>query len=98
MPSSDNINTRAVSAVKWAAIGTVTRFVLQLGVQIVLARLLGPETYGLFAMGLLVLTLSTFLADFGFSWGLVQNPQVERADVRFAFTWQCVSGAIAMAA
>lgn len=91
-----DVKQRAVSAVKWAAVGTVTRFVLQMGVQIILARLLGPEIYGLFAMGLLVMTLSTFLADFGFAWGLVQNEQLNEADIRFAFTWQCLSGAVAM--
>ncbi|MCL6483049.1 MAG: lipopolysaccharide biosynthesis protein, partial [Janthinobacterium lividum] len=96
MPVSADIKTRSVSAVKWAALGTVTRFVLQMGVQIVLARLLGPEIYGLFAMGLLVMTLSTFLADFGFAWGLVQNQELQDDDIRFAFTWQCLSGAAAM--
>ncbi|MDI3292646.1 lipopolysaccharide biosynthesis protein [Janthinobacterium tructae] len=96
MPASADIKTRAVSAVKWAALGTVTRFVLQMGVQIVLARLLGPEIYGLFAMGLLVMTLSTFLADFGFGWGLVQNQELHDDDIRFAFTWQFLSGGAAM--
>ena len=65
MPSGE-INNKAVSAVKWAAVGTVTKFGVQLAAQVVLARLLGPENYGLFAMGLVVLTLSNFLADFGF--------------------------------
>ncbi|WP_256080025.1 lipopolysaccharide biosynthesis protein [Massilia sp. YIM B04103] len=98
MASSDKLDQQAVGAVKWAALGTVARFSLQLAVQIVLARLLGPDSYGVFALGLLVLTLSTFLADFGFSWGLVQNQEVREEDVRFAFTWQFLSGSLAMAA
>jgi lipopolysaccharide exporter len=89
---SSEINKKSVSAVKWAAAGTVIRFGLQLFTQVILARLLGPESYGLFAMGLIVLTLSTFVADFGFSWGLVQNQELKEEDVRFAFTWQLVSG------
>lgn len=94
MPSGE-INNKAVSAVKWAAVGTVTKFGVQLIAQVILARLLGPENYGLFAMGLVVLTLSNFLADFGFSWALVQNQQLTKDDVRFAFTWQFISGAMA---
>ena len=74
---SSDINKQGVSAVKWAAVGTVIRFGLQLFTQVILARLLGPESYGLFAMGLIVLTLSTFVADFGFSWGLVQNQELK---------------------
>ncbi|WEF35677.1 oligosaccharide flippase family protein [Pseudoduganella chitinolytica] len=92
---SSDIKQKSVSAVKWAAVGTVIRFVLQLLTQVVLARLLGPETYGLFAMGLIVLTLSNFVADFGFSWGLVQNQTLTEQDIRFAFTWQLLSGGLA---
>lgn len=93
--SNSDLNQKSVSAVKWAAAGTVIRFVLQLLTQVILARLLGPESYGLFAMGLIVLTLSTFVADFGFSWSLVQNKELTESDVRFAFTWQLLSGALA---
>lgn len=93
-----DIRHKSVNAVKWAAAGTVIRFGLQLATQVVLARLLGPAVYGLFALGMLVLTLSNFLADFGFSWGLVQNQDVSTEDVRFAFTWQCLSGTLATVA
>jgi lipopolysaccharide exporter len=93
--SSGEINSKAVSAVKWAAVGTVTKFGVQLITQVILARLLGPENYGLFAMGLVVLTLSNFLADFGFSWSLVQNQNITQEDVRFAFTWQLITGSAA---
>ncbi len=89
---SSDINRKSVTAVKWAAVGTVIRFGLQILTQVILARLLGPESYGLFAMGLLVLTLSAFLADFGISWGLVQHKTLTDEDIRFAVTWQMVSG------
>ena len=92
---SSDLNRKSVSAVKWAAAGTLIKFVLQLLTQVLLARLLGPESYGLFAMGLIVLTLSTFVADFGFSWSLVQNQEMTEKDIRFAFTWQLISGLLA---
>lgn len=95
MTSSGDINSKAVSAVKWAALGTITKFAVQLGTQVILARMLGPDNYGLFAMGLVVLNLSNFLADFGFSWALVQNLHVTKEDIRFAFTWQLLSGSLA---
>ena len=91
-----DINKKSVSAVKWAAMGTVFMFGLQLVTQVVLARILGPENYGLFAMGLLVMTFSNFLADFGFSWGLVQNQTLSEEDVRFTVTWQALTGLAAM--
>lgn len=95
MMSADDINTKAVSAVKWATVGTVLKFAIQLGAQIILARLLGPENYGLFAIGMLVLNFSNFLADFGFSWALVQHQTITDNDIRFTYTWQFISGLIA---
>jgi lipopolysaccharide exporter len=92
---SSDINRKSVSAVKWAAVGTAARFCMQLLTQVILARLLGPESYGLFAMGLVVLTLSGFLADFGFCWGLVQHKTLTEEDIRFAVTWQILSGTTA---
>ena len=85
-----------VRAVKWSAVSTVARFVLQLGAQVVLARILGPENYGIFGIGMVVLTLSNFLANFGFGWNLLHKQDLTDEDIRFAFTWQVVAGATAM--
>ncbi|HEY4067077.1 MAG TPA: lipopolysaccharide biosynthesis protein [Burkholderiaceae bacterium] len=91
----DDIGARGVSAAKWGVISTVGRFALQLIAQIVIARLLGPDIYGVFAMGLVVLTFSNFVADFGFAWSLVQKPELREAHIRFAFTWQMIAGVLA---
>ena len=85
-----------VRAVKWSAVSTVARFALQLGAQVVLARILGPENYGIFGIGMVVLTLSNFLANFGFGWNLLHKQDLTDEDIRFAFTWQIVAGATAM--
>jgi lipopolysaccharide exporter len=92
MATASDIGTKGVRAVKWNAAGTVVRYGLQLSAQIVLARLLGPENYGLFAIGLIVLTFGHFLADFGFAWNLVQSQKLSEKDIRFVFTWQLISG------
>lgn len=95
MTMQSDLGKQSVNAVKWSAVGTIAQYLLQLAAQVVLARLLGPESYGLFAMGLLVLTLSNFLADFGFAWNLVQSQQLRDDDIRFVFTWQLISGGFA---
>jgi PST family polysaccharide transporter len=94
MTGKDSINKQSVSAVKWSALGSLAQYGLSLGAQIVLARLLGPENYGLFAMGVIVLTFSNFLSNFGFAWGLIQLQDLTTQDIRFAFTWQLISGSI----
>lgn len=83
---------KAVTAVLWGTGGSVLRIVLQLGAQAVLARLLGPGEYGVFAIGSVVVAFSSFIADVGLAYGLIQKKDVNDEDVRFAFTWQFLLG------
>lgn len=89
MPS---LGTRSINAVLWGAGGTALRLVIQIGAQIVLARVLGPEQYGLFAIGAIVIGFSAFFSDVGLAYGLIQKPNVGPRDIRFVFTWQVVLG------
>lgn len=87
------LSRSGVSAVKWSAISTVARFALQLLAQVVLARTLGPDIFGVFAIGMVVLTFATFFSGFGFSWSLLQRTTLHDEDIRFAWTWQLIVGA-----
>ncbi|MES2634772.1 MAG: oligosaccharide flippase family protein [Pseudomonadota bacterium] len=82
----------AERALKWSAATTVARFVLQLGSQIALARMLGPENFGVYGIALTVLTFASFLSGASFSWNLMLLPQVSDDDIRFSFTWQVIAG------
>ena len=90
--SGSGLATRSISAVFWGAGGTVIRMLLQVGSQVVLARLLGPTEYGVFAIGTLVITFSLFFADVGLAYGLIQKAAVSERDIRFVFTWQILLG------
>ena len=91
-----NIAEAGVRAVKWNTLTTVGRLGLQLIAQVVLARLLGPDNYGVFALGMVVLTFSTFLSNFGLGQSLLHRPDVTEEDIRFAFTWLLIAGFTAM--
>lgn len=93
-----NLGKGSVSAVKWSTVTTLARFSMQLIAQVVLARILGPDNYGIFGIGLVAYTFSTFLANFGFGWSLQQRETVREEDIRFAFTWQIIVGLIATTA
>ena len=88
------LGARTERAMKWSALTTTARFALQLGAQVALARLLGPGNYGIYGIGIAVLTFATFLAGTGFSYSLLLQPQVDTADIRFAFTWQILAGTV----
>jgi len=93
MRSTAALAALAERAVKWSAATTVARFALQLGAQVALARLLGPDNYGVYGIGLTVLTFVAFLSGGSFAWNLMLLPSVSDDDVRFSFTWQVIVGA-----
>lgn len=87
-----------VIAVKWSVFSTGARFLLQLVAQVILARTLGPEIFGVFAIGMVVLTFAAFASGFGFSWSLLQRVTLRDEDIRFAWTWQVLVGLMTMVA
>ena len=91
------LSQSGVAAVKWSAFSTFARFGLQLVAQVVLARTLGPEVFGIFAIGMVVLTFAAFFSGFGFSWSLMQRASLCDEDIRFAWTWQVIVGLLTMA-
>lgn len=89
-----NLGTQSLSAVFWGTGGAVIRLLLQFGAQVILARILGPEQYGLFAIGAIVIGFSNFFSDVGLAYGLIQKETVVARDIRFVFTWQIILGGI----
>ena len=81
-----------MGALKWNYLGTLTKVLSQLAIGILLARLLGPEPFGLVAIAWLVLGLGNLLADFGLSAALIQKAQISARDIRHIFTLQMLSG------
>ena len=88
---------RTIAAALWGASGSVVQLVLQFGIQVVLARVLGPEQYGLFALAMVVISLAGFFT-FGVTSALIQKRTVNGDDVRFANFWQLCIGATVAAA
>ena len=82
-------------AVKWGTLTTVARFGLQFLAQVILARMLGPEVYGIFGLGMVVLTLATFASNLGLGASLLYREGITEQDIRFAFTWQMLAGGTA---
>src|SRR5450759_1282685 len=89
MPSSTNLMGRALNATAWGYAGTALKLVMQVGVQIVLARLLGPGEYGLFAIGVMVVSFALYFCDVTSS-ALIARQDINAQEIRFAFTWQMI--------
>src|SRR5713101_3885953 len=94
MPETTDLSQRSISAVLWGMSGSAAQLFLQFSVQIVLARLLGPEQYGLFAIAFVVISLSNFFSNIGIAYGLIQKRTVTEQDVKFVIFWQLVLGSV----
>lgn len=89
---SVGVSQKVIIAAKWGAGGTILRIAIQFVAQVALVRLLSPETFGLYAVGAIILGVSAFLVDMGIGPALVQKETITELDIRFAFTTQVIIG------
>lgn len=82
----------ATTAFFWNVAGAIVRAGAGFAVNILLARLLGPEPFGVLAIVLVIVSLSNLVIDSGLTVGLIQRPQITDDDVRYVFTWQVLTG------
>jgi PST family polysaccharide transporter len=83
---------RSLHALKWNYLGMLVRTGTQFILGIVLARMLGPEPFGLVAIAWLILGLGNLIADFGLASALVQKETISGRDIRYVFTLQMLVG------
>ena len=91
---SDSISQRSYRALLWNYFGSAVRMSSQFLIGIILARLLGPEAFGIVAIGWLMVGLGNLVADFGLSAALIQSKTIVEKDIQFAFTAQVLLGVI----
>jgi len=90
-----NLAQRSVAAALWNFAGGGGRAVAQLFIQIALARILGPEVFGQYAIVLAVLGMGWLIADSGFGAALIQKTQINDNDVGYALGWVLIVAVIA---
>ncbi len=87
-----NLAGRGMRALRGNMLGTVVYMLAQFGLGIWLARLLGPEPYGLIAIAWMVLGLGNLIADSGLGAALVQKAHIVRQDILDNFSTQVCLG------
>lgn len=90
--SRNNSVQKGTNAFVGGIFGSGLRIVIQLAAQIALARILGPEQYGQYALCVIVIGIFLFAADSGLAYSLIQEREVTNNDVSFVFTWQLLLG------
>ena len=91
---SPGLKGRAAKGALWASIENWSAQVVQLLIVLVLARLVGPEAYGLMAIALVVVQLSQLLiSNAGWSEALIQRQRLEPALCDTVFWMLVITGA-----
>jgi PST family polysaccharide transporter len=95
--SSTGLAGRALRGVRWNYIGAVGRIAATFVSQIVLARLLGPEQFGLFGYAFLTVTMAGLVVEMGLQNALVQVAELDDEVLAVACGRLLLVGAIAAA-
>jgi O-antigen/teichoic acid export membrane protein len=105
MQSNETAQLRrdAASGVRWNALGTGTATVLNFVQTAVLARLLGPEAFGLMAIVGSLLIFAKTIGDFGIASSVVRTAKLGRGELAALFWLQlllttCVFAVVAVVA
>lgn len=81
------------NAVSWAYVQTGGRMVASLVISLVLARLLGPESFGVIAMAAVYVFFVETLVRQGLSAAIIQRPELRRSHLDTAF-WLIVGATL----
>lgn len=80
-----SLKSKTVKGVGWSAVDNVTRLGILFAVNIVLARLLSPDEYGLIGILSIFIALFNAIVDSGFSSALIRKQDVTDEDYSTAF-------------
>lgn len=89
---NQSVTSKSITALKWNYLGRLISLSLQFAIGIVLARLLGPEPFGLVAIALFVQGLGNLFAEGGLGSALIQSKDISDHDIRSVFSTQLLIG------
>lgn len=92
-PSS--LASRAIKGVRWNYIGAVGRIAATFIAQIALARMLGPETFGVFGYAVLTVSLLAVVVEMGLQSALVQAATLDDTTIARACARLLLAGTLA---
>lgn len=81
-----------ITGVGWTFMGATTVRVMQFLVTIVLARLLAPDAFGLFALGTMIITALTLFRDLGFGQALIYHKTDVQKNAETTFLFSAIFG------
>lgn len=87
-----SLTVKTFSGLKWTTASTVINIILQVGYNIVIARLLPPQDFGIIAMAMVVLNFGRYIILMGLPQALIQKKELDTEEIRAAFTSNLILG------
>ena len=96
-PGKKNVGRRALSGAKWMTGSQIVKQVVNLGVKLLLARLLAPRDFGVVALASTFVTFAETFVSGGFLEAMVQKAELDDRTRSTAFWLHLLLGSSAMA-
>src|SRR5690554_4517085 len=80
-----SLKQQAITGVKWNFVQQFSVQIINFGVQVILARLLMPEMFGLIAMVIVFISIGTALMDSGMTSSLIRTKEPDQTDYSTVF-------------
>ncbi|WP_299230681.1 lipopolysaccharide biosynthesis protein [uncultured Halomonas sp.] len=80
-----SLKRQAITGVKWSFVQQLSVQIINFGVQVILARLLTPEMFGLIAMVIVFVSIGATLMDSGMTSSLIRTKTPEQKDYSTVF-------------
>lgn len=88
----ETLTRQAVRGTSWSAFSSIARQLLALACSAILARLLGPEAYGLMGMVTLIAVFLYNFRDIGTTTVIIQRPSIDQRLLSTVFWVNCALG------
>lgn len=88
---STTLSKRAYEAFSVSLLASILKLVLALATQAIIARILGPHEYGLFAVVLLLFGVTVYFADTGVTTSLIQRQAIDSRTIRQIWSLNLIS-------
>ncbi|GAB1448379.1 lipopolysaccharide biosynthesis protein [Bacteroidota bacterium] len=89
-----NHKAKTIQSLKWSGLNQALKQGLNLGIGILLARLLNPDDFGLLGMVTVLTGFMQLFNDFGFGSALIQKQEIKDEDIASVFWFNLATGIV----
>jgi len=87
----------ALKGFSWNVTGSLIRAIAGFVINILLARILGPQPFGVIAVALLIIGIGNLIIESGLGASLIQKEEIVEKEIAFVFTLQMLLGLVLFA-